>query len=276
MNKGAVLWTVLVLLLTGMLHQSFAQEAKKTWPLAVPAESSIPAGPMGEAIKLGRKVVNSTQVNAKSYVGNGLNCSSCHLSGGTVEGAAPFIGLWGVFPDYRSRSASVSTLQSRINDCFERSMNGTALPVDSAEMTGVLSYIWWLSQDVPTGISVTGRGFAAIAPTTEPDMAQGKTIYGQKCAACHGADGGGIKNPDGSFVFPALWGPDSFNIGAGMARLNTAAAFVKAKMPLGQGNTLTGQEAFDVAAYFTQQPRPDYPAKINDWPDGGKPKDARY
>jgi thiosulfate dehydrogenase len=79
----------------------------------------------------------------------------------------------------------------------------------------------------------------------------------------------------GGQTFPALWGSRAFNIGAGMARLDTAAAFVKAKMPLG-GVTLSDQEAYDVAAFFTLQPRPDFKAKKGDWPHGGKPADARY
>lgn len=72
------------------------------------------------------------------------------------------------------------------------------------------------------------------------------------------------------------YGKDSFNIAAGMARLHTAAGFVKAKMPLGQVGSLTDDEAWDVGAYFSQQPRPDYPEKIKDWSKGGKPADARY
>jgi len=101
-------------------------------------------------------------------------------------------------------------------------------------------------------------------------------IYAEKCALCHGKDGEGTYNEKGETVFPPLWGPRSFNIGAGMARVNTAAAFVKANMPLGQDNTLTDQEAFDVAEFFTHQPRPDFAGKENDWPHGDKPKDARY
>ena len=101
-------------------------------------------------------------------------------------------------------------------------------------------------------------------------------VYAEKCASCHGADGQGKYGEQGQTFYPPLWGPRSFNIGAGMGRLNTAAAFVKANMPGGQGGTLTDQEAFDVAAYFTQQPRPDFADKDKDWPLGGKPKDARY
>ena len=83
-------------------------------------------------------------------------------------------------------------------------------------------------------------------------------------------------------MFPPLWGDRSFNVGAGMARTETAAAFVKHNMPigfrehfpLGQGG-LSDQEAVDVADYFSHMPRPAFPAMVNDWPDGHKPKDAR-
>lgn len=77
-------------------------------------------------------------------------------------------------------------------------------------------------------------------------------------------------------AIPALWGDTSFNIGAGMARLQTAAGFVKHNMPLGQGGTLTDEEAQNVAAYFTTKPRPDFRRKAQDWPKGEKPSDARY
>lgn len=267
---------LLVMILLPVWHTSQAEVAARTWPFSVPADTTIPAGPLGDSVKLGRDVVLNTQVNAKAYVGNGLNCTSCHLNGGTVAGAAPFVGLWGVFPEYRSRTARVNSMQDRINDCFQRSMNGKALPMDSPEMLGVLSYIWWLSQGVPTGMNSSGRGFVNITAPAAPDAKHGKEIYAQKCAACHGADGAGISKPEGGYVFPPLWGAASFNIGAGMARLNNAAAFVKHNMPLGQGDTLTDQEAFDVAAYFTTQPRPDFADAAKDWPKGDKPDDARY
>ena len=57
-------------------------------------------------------------------LGNALNCTSCHLDGGRTPYAAPLVGIWGVFPEYRSRNARVNILEDRINDCFERSMNG--------------------------------------------------------------------------------------------------------------------------------------------------------
>ena len=241
-----------------------------------PPEESIPEGPLGEAIRLGQKVLTQTSVYASQYAGNALNCTSCHLGRGRTPYASPLVGIWGVFPEYRSRNARVNIIEDRINDCFERSINGRKLPLDSAEMRGLLAFMQWLSKGVPTGQDGPGRGFQRITSPQPPDPERGKQIYSVKCAACHGQDGLGIYGAQGETLFPPVWGPRSFNIGAGMARVNTAAAFVKVNMPLGQGGTLTDQEAFDVAAYFTQQPRPDFADKDKDWPKGGKPEDARY
>jgi len=242
-----------------------------------PEHSSMPVGKMGEAIQYGQKLLSQTQVFAKAYVPSAaLNCTSCHLDGGRTPYAAPWVGIWGVFPEYRTRNAEVNSLQDRINDCFERSMNGKPLPVNSKEMRGILAYMQWLSYGVPTGVSVPGRGFVKISARQPPDATRGKVVFAEKCTVCHGANGEGMYGPTGETLFPPLWGPRSFNIGAGMARLNTAAAFVKHNMPLGQGGSLTDQEAYDVALYFTTQPRPDFASKSKDWPNGDKPKDARY
>jgi len=256
---------------------AFAADRAGEPPVAMraPASSSMPAGPLGDDVRRGQAIFNATQSNAKPYVGNGLACTSCHLNGGTVAYAAPMVGLWGVFPEFDARSDRVETLADRINDCFARSMNGRPLPVDGNEMRSLLAYTAWLSTGVPTGSSVVGRGFANIdSPPRAPDAERGARVYAQQCAACHGVGGAGLRDGD-MYAFPPLWGPQSFNDGAGMARVSIAAAFVRAKMPLGRGGSLTAQEAFDVAAYFTAKPRPAYSAKAADWPRGDKPADAR-
>jgi thiosulfate dehydrogenase len=242
----------------------------------VPDESTIPTGLLGDAIRRGKLLVTRTQEELPENVGNGLHCTSCHLQEGTQPNAGPWVGVIGMFPEHRARNAKVNTIDERINDCFERSMNGKALPPDGPEMTAIIAYMTWLSRDVPVGREVDGRGFKRIEPAPIPDREHGEEVYATRCASCHGADGGGVSGPDGSYGFPALWGDRSFNIGAGMARLHTAAAFVKWKMPLGQGGTLTDQDAYDVADYFIHQPRPDFSGKEHDWPQGGKPDDARY
>ncbi len=243
--------------------------------LPVPDEANIPAGPMGDAIKRGKLILTDTKRQLPQNVGNGLNCTSCHLNGGTVAYASPWVGLTGVFPEYRSRSDKVISLQVRVNDCFQRSMNGKPLAFDDDNMNAILAYIKWLSTGIPTGTNVTGRGFKKIDTTLIPDRMQGKAIYAQRCAMCHGVEGQGIANGQGGYAMPPLWGKDSFNVGAGMARLYTAAAFVEHNMPLGQGGTLTSQEAVNVAAFFTAQQRPDFAARAQDWPKGDRPKDAR-
>jgi thiosulfate dehydrogenase len=147
-------------------------------PLRVPSPQSIPEGALGDAVRHGLSLVNATQVAARTYVGNGLNCASCHLNGGAVAYAAPLAGLWGVFPEYVARSGRVETLADRINDCFVRSMNGRPLPLGSDEMRALLAYTAWLSTGVPTGSSVEGRGFAELgAPPHPPDPARGKSVY---------------------------------------------------------------------------------------------------
>ncbi len=266
-------------LAVGTIFPSYAQApAARSAAFLPPNEADIPPGPMGDSIRYGAKLLKQTQIYAKDYVGNGLNCTSCHLNGGTTAYASPWVGIWGVFPEYRSRNAKVNALQDRINDCFQRSMNGKSLPVDGDEMHAILSYMWWLSKDVPTGMDVEGRGFKRIK-LPDPaviDPVRGAQLYTEKCTACHGVDGQGLNGADGAYLFPALWGPKSFNIGAGMARLANAAAFTKANMPLGSGNSLSDKDAIDIAAYFTRQPRPDFAAKSRDWPKGDKPTDARY
>ena len=250
--------------------------APERWPLVVPDLATIPEGPVGDAVRRGQLLVSRTREELPDNVGNGLHCTSCHLQGGTVANAGPWIGITGVFPEFRTRNAKVNVLQDRVNDCFERSMNGTPLAPDSADMTAIIAYMTWLSQGVPSGVPIEGRGFARIKDAPTPDPDHGALVYGQKCSACHGAEGAGLETPDGGYLYPALWGDHSYNIGAGMSRLDTAAAFVKWNMPLGQGGTLSDQEAYDVAAYFIAKPRPDFALKAADWPDGGKPRDARY
>lgn len=244
-------------------------------PLSPPAPNAIPTGPLGDAIRRGQQIITDTQSTVKEYVGNGLECVNCHLDAGRTAYAAPLAGLTGMFPEYRTRRGSVESLADRVDDCFLRSMNGKPLPTDGPEMVAVLAYIAWLSHGVPVGSEVAGRGFKEIKAPAPADPARGKTIYLAKCAACHGAEGQGVQASPGKFAFPPVWGPQSFNDGAGMARVSVAAAFIQTKMPLGNAGTLTDQEAFDVAAYVTRQPRPDYPPKARDWPKGGRPLDAR-
>lgn len=244
--------------------------------MVAPNFDEIPEGPFGESIRRGKDILENTPKLVPKYVGAQINCTSCHLNSGTTANAGPWIGIVARFPQYRARSAKMDTLQDRVNDCFERSLNGKRLPENSREMTDIISYMTFLSKGYAVLQDVEGSGMPKLKLDRQPDLAKGKDVYANKCASCHQAGGQGIVGADGKIAFPPLWGMKSFNIGAGMARLHTAAGFVKHNMPLGQGGSLSDEEAWDVAAYFIQQNRPDFKKKHLDWAKGDKPKDARY
>lgn len=250
--------------------------------LSLPAAGAESISSSADLIADGKALLTQTHQRLPDNVGNGLNCTSCHLEAGTKSKAAPWIGITSDYPGYSARNGRIISLENRINDCFLRSMNGKALNDNSAEMRSILAYMAWLSKDVSRSKRDAGRGFVNIDRRLVPDPHKGATIYAARCAACHGANGLGGVNAgiaDGAgviqIVVPPLWGANSFNIGAGMARSYTAAAFVKHNMPLGKGETLSDQEAVDVAAYFTQQSRPGFAGQSKDWPSGGRPTDAR-
>ncbi len=251
-------------------------EPKRKVPLLVPGDETIPAGHAGELVRQGRLYATRTSEELPQLVGSDLHCTSCHLEAGTRGNAGPWVGLSSAYPMYRARAGREITLEERIDECFERSVNGKAPGKGSPVTRAFVAYIEWLSRDVPRGSEVLGRGFPRVErpPIVDPD--NGRNVYAARCASCHGANGEGRRQADGSYQFPPLWGDRTFNIGAGMARLDTAAAFVRHDMPLGRPEPLTATDAYDVAAYFTEQPRPDYLPKSGDWPRGGKPPDARY
>ena len=232
----------------------------------------------------GMRLMSETGVLLPGNVGNSLNCSSCHTNAGTVAQASPFVGVAAQFPAYAPRAGKMIDLEDRINGCFKRSMNGKALAKDSVEMKAMVAYMKWVNGSYKKDELIPGRGVGKIDKTLIPETANGKVIYQAQCTVCHGANGEGVKQSDGRYVFPMVWGDESFNLGAGMARTYTAAAFIKqnmpmghsTKFPLGQGGSLSDQEAVDVAEYFTHMGRPDFSDKTKDWPEGGKPKDARY
>ncbi|HTP98560.1 MAG TPA: c-type cytochrome [Casimicrobiaceae bacterium] len=225
-----------------------------------PEPDAIPDTPFGAMVRLGRDVFVDTQRYAKPYVGNGLNCSDCHLDAGRLAGSAPMWAAYVAFPAFFPKDNQVDTFGRRVEDCFLFSMNGRTPPLDSAVITGLIAYSHWMATGAPVGAYLAGRGYPPIADAPQPpSAARGRAVYTAHCAACHQAGGGGLKQ-DGRYAFPPVWGSESYNAGAGMARVPTAAAFIKANMPAGQGGTLSDQDAWDVAAYVNGEPRPPDPS----------------
>ena len=231
----------------------------------------------------GLRLMAQTHKLLPNNVGDALDCNSCHLDGGTIAKASPYFGVVTLFPTYNKRAGRVITIEDRLNGCFQRSMHGAPLPPDSPEMKAMVAYMAWLKGEKGPDGKILGRGLPRLDRSIKPDAAHGEKVYAEKCAVCHGKNGEGTKSAAGDWIFPPLWGDQSFNIGAGMARTSTAAGFVKANMPIAhqvkfpqdQGG-LSDHDALDVAAFFTHQPRSDFPPKVNDWPKGDKPFDSRY
>lgn len=244
-----------------------------------PAESAIPAGPDGDAIRRGREIFLHTGQTVGAHVGNGLACGNCHLDAGRRDNAAPMWAAWGKYPAYRAKNGRINTMEDRIHDCFLYSMNAAGSPSGAPPPYGddvyrdLQLYFAWLATGAPTGATLNGRGYIQLPPTAlGHDPARGKAVYDSHCAACHGAQGQGQLNTDGSVAYPPLWGAKSYNWGAGMTNVRTAAGFIAANMPYGQGYTLTTQQAWDVAAYIDSRDRPRDPRQTGSIADAR----ARY
>jgi thiosulfate dehydrogenase len=250
----------------------------------------------GQTVRYGRDLITKTtsligpdaKDPAMRFAGSGLTCQSCHLQGGTQQFGLPLAGTWGVFPIYIGRENNVRTLEDRINGCMERSVNGHALPPDGPEMKAMVTYIRYISGGEQVGKSLDGRGSPALPlPEKAADPVHGQEVFKTVCAACHGADGQGqrLDAADAAeqgkrYQFPPLWGPDSYNDGAGMARTITAARFVHANMPYGtswQEPQVSPADSYDVMAFVNSQPRPHKADLEADYPDRSKkPADAGY
>jgi thiosulfate dehydrogenase len=176
---------------------------------------------------------------------------------------APFVSTFATFPILVDDD--VITLKGRINGCMIRSMNGKELPPDRPEMQAIIAYIKFLGQGTPEGVRVAGMGLFPIAdPPVAADATRGEKVFADLCASCHNDNGQGEHDlsPRLGYLIPPLWGDDSFNAAAGMAKLAYAAAYVRTNMPFGvrdQDPVLTVQQAWDVAAYMISKPRPPAP-----------------
>lgn len=257
------------------------------YPWKLPA--GPPEGPKADEIHYGEELITHTAQylgpdvasETMRFTGSHLSCKNCHLQAGKQANAIGFVGVASRYPNFRARSNQVGDLKDRINGCMQRSLNGKPLPKDSREMNAMVAYMEWLSTGIPQGAKVEGQGTPQIElldRAASPEA--GKKIFAQKCIACHQQKGQGLPvNPQDlsqGYTFPPLWGPDSFNDGAGMHRLITASKYIKANMPLGIAD-LTAEEAFDVAAFINSMERPHKSGLDKDYPDRKlKPVDAPF
>lgn len=236
----------------------------------------VPVDRDGADIRYGRELI----VNTALYLGpkgtvaqitNGMNCQNCHLEAGTKPWGNNYGAVAATYPRYRDRSGSLENIEKRVNDCMERSLNGQPIDSSSREMRAIVAYIQWLGKEVPKGTRPKGTGIKDLPFITRAaDPAKGAIVYTNTCQKCHGSNGQGQLQKDAKrYAYPPLWGPHSYNTGAGLYRLSRFAGFVKNNMPNPASYhtpVLTDEEAWDVAAFVNAQPRP-VKDLHQDWPD---------
>ena len=256
MPAGRTLPLVLLLALAAALISASGPAAEE---IAKPSpKEELPPGELGRVVAMGKEIIENTGKHplSKSYVGNALTCSSCHLDAGTDPQAATFLGVATAYPAWAPREKRVITLEDRVLNCFMRSLNGVRPPNGSEVSVAMTTYITWLS----SGERLKMNPKAPLGPKhVQPlsvdvfsaDVKRGETVYADHCAACHGDDG--LGGDDG----PPVWGDQSYNDGAGLSRLDKLAAWLKVAMPL-DDPYLTEQEALDVAVFVNSQPRPKF------------------
>lgn len=253
-----------------------------------PSEKDIIQLPLAEQklVSYGKNLI----VHTADYLGpqgevqhltNGMNCQNCHLDAGTRPWGNNYFAVEATYPRFRPRSGQIETKVKRINDCFERSLNGRSLDPGSTEMKAILAYIKWIGTGVPAKKIPAGAGIYKIDDLDRAaNPVLGKAVYEQKCQSCHQPDGGGVMAVNNKhYSFPPLWGTNSYNTGAGLYRLSNLAGYVKVNMPLDVTYAtpqLSDEEAWDVAAFINSMPRPEKDLR-KDWPNkADKPFDHPF
>ena len=251
-----------------------ANSAEAVW--TPPDSTKIPNTPAGDLIRYGRELVAHTAAylgpeGKVAAISNGMNCQNCHLKAGKKLYGNSYAAVASTYPKLRARSGTVESVEKRVNDCIERSLNGKRLDEQSHEMQAFVAYIKWVGSEVEKGVTPKGARLLEIPELDRAaDPAKGQIVFQQHCERCHGVRGEGMKDlPGPEWHYPPLSDKNSYNVGAGLYRLSRFAAYVKSNMPNGvtyDNPTLTDEEAWDVAAYVNSLPRPGKDLSA-DWPD---------
>lgn len=237
---------------------------------------------------------NTSTVSAR-FTGGTMTCNNCHPNGGQREKAMPLVGIDRAFPEYNKRAGRTFSLEERIVGCFMRSINatgskvknvalhhendleGATLTPESEEVQDIAAFIRWLSPNRMADSSLPWRGHNqlpanSLLPIDKLSPKLGRKLFLEKCVNCHGDNGQGVdigdKRPG------PLWGPNSWNDGAGAARVYTLAGMIRSWMPYMDPGSLTDEEAQHIAAYIVSQPRPGFPYKDKDYLKEKVPTDA--
>ena len=264
-------------------HQPYKPEEKIWTPISMDAalHEKDPA-----LLHYGRELIANTALylgpkGKVAQITNGMNCQNCHLEAGSKVWGNNYAGVASTYPKFRERSGGIESIYKRVSDCMERSLNGKTMDSSSREMQAMIAYIQFLGKYVPKDRIPKGTGIWKLKYLNRAaDPARGQIAYNTKCTSCHANNGQGLLAPNGiTYTYPPLWGPHSYNIGAGLFRLSRFAGYIKTNMPFGathKNPQLSDEEAWDIAAFVNSQPRPNKDLS-KDWPKiAGKPVDHPF
>ncbi len=232
----------------------------------------------------GMRLVEDTPVNFSPTTWATISTApSCHLNEGTVADASPYIGVSALFLSYSARDGRVISLDDRINGCFERSMNGKALPNDSDDMKAMIAYFNWMKGGAKKGTTRLPAAARRIRLVTEPRSRERKadlrrTVRRVSREQWRGAQGCRRPRRLSSALGRSLVQHRRGHVPTlhrCRLRKTQYARRLPREVPARRGG-LSDQEALDVADYFILMPCRNFAGKSKDWSKGHKPKDARY
>ena len=268
-------------------------------------DPSLDDSKLSKDVRWGYQIFTDTPAQAPQFAPGRGSCNNCHMNGGQREKSLPLVGIAGMFPEYNRRAGRLFSLADRVVDCFLRSQNATGrldqgdqggqisilatgsradtlsdLPSPtSKEVLALSAYITWISAGTSVGKNPTWRGqntipSSALIPIDKLDRERGERLFNERCTSCHGADGQGVQI--GTKKAGPLWGPNSWNDGAGAARVYTLAGIIRYSMPYLDPGSLTDEEAQQLAAFIDSRPRPAFPFKDQDYRTEKLPVDSVY
>ena len=215
------------------------------------------------------------------YVTTVTACSSCHFTGGHVPFGSPV---------YQSPSKYQPDPETGLGPLLHparippgpRGLDHRLLPPncmnaerapekDDPVMVALVEYIHWVSDGIID--PAVQADWTLLPPEAGPklptidgvssmraDPIRGGSLYSQSCADCHDEDGPGAgeyKVGEERPRIPALWGiQDGYSHGAAFYRTPVLAAYAQKHMPYGEPETLSDQDALDIAAYLNAPDKP--------------------
>src|SRR5699024_4860629 len=141
------------------------------------------------------------------------------------------------YPKYDERKDAVITLEEKINDSIVHDLNGEKIDYDGEEMRSIVAYL----TDISKGEDYEAhKDEDTIEKITEIEVEQGEKIL----------------NEEIKYSAPVLVGEGLFADSSSMRCVLIMTNYDKNNLPQDDPDSLSDQEASDVAAYILSEDRP--------------------